>query len=94
MNITLAGEELAAGGWRRDAAQAMRELLAGHPCFYGRAERFEFFESDRVLLVRGQVPSFYLKQVLQGVLRKAAGRRRIDNRVDVVSSDGLSSVRR
>jgi hypothetical protein len=43
-------------------------------------------------MVRGRVPSFYLKQVLQRVLRNAAGNRRIDDRVDVVCSDGLSSV--
>jgi hypothetical protein len=47
-----------------------------------------------VLTLRGCVPSFYLKQVLQSILKDVPGVRRIDNRVDVVSAAGLSSVRR
>jgi hypothetical protein len=92
MSIARVDERLAASGWRRDASRDTRRLLADHPCFRGRAERFELFENEWVLMVRGRVPSFYLKQVLQRVLRNAAGNRRIDDRVDVVCSDGLSSV--
>jgi len=92
MNMALADYELAAGELGGDANQENRRLLADHPCFQGRAERFEFIENDWVLSVRGQVPSFYLKQVLQEALRNAAGSRIIDNRVDVVCCDGLSSV--
>lgn len=47
-----------------------------------------------VLTLRGRVPSFYLKQVAQSVLTNIEGVDRIDNRVDVVSPRGLSSVRR
>ena len=47
-----------------------------------------------VLTLQGRVPSFYLKQVLQTTLKGIPGVRRIDNRVDVVSAAGLSSVRR
>jgi hypothetical protein len=39
------------------------------------------------------LPSFYLKQVLQTLLRDLDGVTRIANRVDVVSPTGLSSVR-
>ncbi len=46
-----------------------------------------------ILTLRGCVPSFYLKQVLQSILRDIPGVQRIDNRVDVISSAGLSSVR-
>ena len=49
---------------------------------------------DGILILRGIVPSFYLKQVLQSILKDVPGIRRIDNRVDVISSAGLSSVRR
>ncbi len=49
--------------------------------------------SNGILTLRGSVPSFYLKQVLQSILKDVPGVRRIDNRVDVVSSAGLSSVR-
>jgi hypothetical protein len=38
------------------------------------------------------VPSFYLKHVLQGLLKNLEGVERIDNRVAVVSPAGLSSV--
>ena len=86
--------EEAATGWLADATQQARQLLAQHEHFRGRAQTFEFGEYDQVLIVRGQVPSFYLKQVLQVVLRDVQGIRRIDNRVDVVCPDGLSSVPR
>jgi hypothetical protein len=90
--MVLANAEWSAGGWRGTAIPETQKLLSEHPCFHGRVERFEISEDDWVLSVRGQVPSFYLKQVLQDALRNAAGNRRIVNRVDVVCSDGLSSV--
>jgi hypothetical protein len=97
MNVTMSDEELMVGGWRGGARRETRRLgtrkmLADHPCFHGRADRFELIESDGVVLVRGQVPSFYLKRVLQEVLQKAAASRIIVDRVDVVCSNGLSSV--
>ncbi len=48
---------------------------------------------EGILTLRGSVPSFYLKQVLQSILKDVPGVRRVDNRVDVVSAAGLSSVR-
>ncbi len=48
---------------------------------------------DGVLILEGQVPTYFLKQVLQEVLGRLPEIARIDNRVDVVRSDGLSSVR-
>jgi hypothetical protein len=71
-----------------------QRIVAQHPLFRGRADAFEFVVCDEVLLVYGQVPSYYLKQILQTVLREVAEISRIDNRVDVVCSNGLSSVRR
>lgn len=49
------------------------------------------FHEGRLVLM-GRLPSFYLKQVLQSVLRGLPGVQRIENHVDVVSSIGLSSV--
>jgi hypothetical protein len=46
---------------------------------------------DGALVVEGVVPSFYLKQLLQQVLRDVRGVRRIQNRVAVVNAYGLSS---
>jgi len=51
----------------------------------------EYLKGDLVLM--GRLPSFYLKQVLQTALRGLPGVERIDNRVDVISPIGLSSVR-
>jgi hypothetical protein len=44
------------------------------------------------LTITGRLPSFYLKQLLQTVLRTLPEIKHIDNRVDVVSCQGLSSV--
>jgi hypothetical protein len=46
-----------------------------------------------VLTLRGQLPTFYLKQVLQTRLCGLDEVECIDNQVDVVSASGLSSVR-
>jgi len=45
------------------------------------------------LTLRGCVPSFYLKQVLQELMRGIEQVDQIQNDVDVVSSTGLSSER-
>jgi hypothetical protein len=67
------------------------EVVNSHCHFHRRAGRFEFQCDEDVLIVRGSVPTFYLKQVLQCALRDLEGIRGIDNRVTVVSSFGLSS---
>lgn len=48
---------------------------------------------DGHLTLRGRVPNFYLKQVLQELLRGIERVKRITNSVDVVSSTGMSSER-
>jgi hypothetical protein len=76
-------------------ARRARDLVASHPHFFGRAEIFEFECSENVLVVRGRVPTFYLKQLLQDALKKLDGVRRVDNRVDVLaysSSGGQDGV--
>ena len=78
--------------WESSVEQAAYEIVASHHCFHGRAREFEFERNGDVLTVRGCVPSFYLKQVLQGLLKNLEGVQRIDNRVAVVSPAGLSSV--
>ena len=47
---------------------------------------------DGKLTLHGCVPSFYLKQTLQELLRGIEQVKQIDNQVDVVNSSGLSSV--
>ncbi len=71
--------------------QRIYAIVNAHPHFYGRANRFKFVCQDGVLVVRGFVPSFYLKQVLQTVIQSLDGVRVMDNQVQVTASDGLSS---
>ena len=42
--------------------------------------------SDGVLLLRGQVPTFYLKQIAQTVVAKVPGVERVDNRIQVFAA--------
>jgi hypothetical protein len=69
-----------------------REAVERQSHFHGRVDRFEFVHREDVLVVRGAVPSFYLKQILQSALKGLQGVRWIDNQVAVVAFDGLSSV--
>jgi hypothetical protein len=70
--------------------QKAREIVAEHPVFRGRQVGFQFRIDGEQMVVRGKLPSFYLKQVLQTALKELNGIRYIDNQVNVVSSDGLS----
>jgi hypothetical protein len=84
-----------------DAAGLSEEVLE---CVKGRLARSCHFTRHwreigvdyraGILMLHGSVPTFYLKQVLQSILKDVPGVQRIDNRVDVVSAAGLSSVRR
>ncbi|MEX2306032.1 MAG: hypothetical protein WD738_00465 [Pirellulales bacterium] len=58
-------------------------VVDAHTHFRGRAARFEFVCREDVLIVRGAVPTFYLKQLLQSVLKDVDGVRVIDNQVTV-----------
>ena len=70
-----------------------RTYLDRHCYFRGRVDGFEFRSRDGVLTVRGRVPSFYLRRLVEKVLLRVDGVQSIDNQVDVVCCDGLSSVR-
>jgi hypothetical protein len=74
----------------KDLAQQAATIVAEDPVFRGRSTHFQFEIRDDVIIVRGELPSFYLKQLLQKALKKLDGIRYIDNQVNVVSSDGLS----
>jgi hypothetical protein len=73
-----------------DLEQRAREILASHSHFVGRTHVFEFEVRDDIVIVRGRVPSFYLKQMLQNALKNLPGVRWIDNRVMVVSDYGIN----
>ncbi|MCC7475179.1 MAG: hypothetical protein IT425_07270 [Pirellulales bacterium] len=65
-------------------------LVEAHMHFTGRAHAFDFSLDGDTLVVRGRVPSFYLKQVLQNALKNLEGVRCVDNRVAVLSAKGAN----
>jgi hypothetical protein len=71
---------------RMSIEQQAYHLVDSDHHFRRRAGQFEFQCDEDVLIVRGSVPSFYLKQVLQSVLRQIEGVRGIDNQVMVNSN--------
>jgi len=71
---------------------ARQRLADGCPyAFYFRDIEIHF--ADGILTLRGCVPTYYLKQVLQTRLLDLEGVDQIHNHVDVVNASGLSSVR-
>ena len=77
-----------------DVLERVHERLS-QSCHFSRHWREILCDfQDGVLTLEGRLPSFYLKQVLQSIIRDVPGIQRINNQVDVVSAAGLSSVRR
>jgi osmotically-inducible protein OsmY len=76
---------------RRVARRALRRLEQ-HPHFRGRGRTIHVTFDDGTLTLSGRLSSFYLKQLLQEALQEVAGVQQIDNRVDVVCSNGISGV--
>lgn len=70
--------------------ETVRRRIDGcaYKCSFGRVT---WHCNDGQLTLRGSVPSFYLKQMLQELLRGIKRVKQITNSVDVVSSTGLSS---
>lgn len=70
--------------------QARHHLASNCPyAFCFKDIQFEF--AAGVLTLRGRLPSFYLKQILQTWLSSLQGVRQIKNQVNVVSATGRSS---
>jgi hypothetical protein len=72
--------------------QRAQTILESNLHFRGRAATFKFICRGDVLVVRGAVPTFYLKQVLQSILKDLDGVRMIHNEVQVMSATGDSSA--
>jgi hypothetical protein len=78
---------------RNSIAQQAAAQLRNHAHFKGRALDLLFELNGDVLIIRGRVSSFYLKQLLQTALRDLESVSRIENRVDV-ASDGVNNISR
>jgi hypothetical protein len=76
-----------------DVLQRVRGKLSQSCHFKRHWQEIDCEYREGILTLRGRLPTFYLKQVLQSILKDLLGVRRVDNRVDVVSAAGLSSIR-
>lgn len=76
-----------------EVEQAARQRVEDHCPYRYYFKNVDYRFGEGVLSLRGRVHSFYLKQILQAVLADLPEVDRIDNRVEVISSVGLSSVR-
>ena len=61
----------------------VRERLDKHPHFRGRTHMFQIRSNGESLVLSGRVPTYYLKQLLQEVVKLVPDIGNIDNRVDV-----------
>jgi osmotically-inducible protein OsmY len=76
-----------------DLSGAARNHLEAHPHFRGRLTDVVIMHEGKTVTLRGRLPSFYLKQLVQEAVRHVPGVQRVRNMIDVVSADGVSSVR-
>jgi hypothetical protein len=92
--ITLTNKQKSKPGpTRTTIVRLVRQELNRHCHFRGRVDGFQFEYQKGVLTIRGHVPTFYLKQLLQTFLKRVDGVERVNNQVDVVCCDGMSSIR-
>jgi osmotically-inducible protein OsmY len=78
---------------RYDLSTLARQQLERHPHFRGRMCDIHIKHEDRNLYLTGRLPTFYLKQLVQEAVRHLPGVDFVYNEIDVVSPEGISSVR-
>ena len=78
---------------RQDLSTLARQHLERHPHFRGRVRGVSITHEGRNLYLSGRLPSFYLKQLVQEAVRHVPGVDFVYNEIDVVSTEGISSVR-
>jgi hypothetical protein len=87
MNTLISSSEREMGHSNSNSAEKLvrdaRAIVADQPHFRGSFYPLSFHCYDRVLVVSGRVPSFYLKQLLQSTLANLDGIDRVINEVDV-----------
>jgi osmotically-inducible protein OsmY len=75
-----------------DTVGRAHRILMESRRFRGRTTSLKIAYSNGVLTIAGCVPSFYLKQLLQELLKRVDGVQYVDNQVDVVAGDELSRL--
>ena len=66
-----------------DLTLRAQAAIEQHPHFRGRAGQFQFECAEHTLVVRGKVPTYYLKQLVQSALMEI-DHCRVDNRIEVL----------
>lgn len=61
----------------------IRKRLEQHPHFRGRASQFQIEMTGGAIVLSGRLPTYYLKQLLQEVVKKVPDVAQIENRVEV-----------
>lgn len=72
--------------------EAIHERLKENILLSRYIDSLKWEVKDDLLVLTGNLPSFYLKQVLQTALQNLPGIARLDNQVQVANSRDLSSV--
>ena len=93
MHMALAERPSGQARERHDLSTLARQYLERHPHFRGRVNGVRIAHEGRNLFLTGQLPTFYLKQLVQEAVRHVPGVQYVYNQVDVVSTEGVSSVR-
>ncbi|MEX2309997.1 MAG: BON domain-containing protein [Pirellulales bacterium] len=93
MQAALAERPIAKTRDRNDLSALARQHLERHPHFRGRIRGVNIKHEGRNLYLTGRLPTFYLKQLVQEAVRHVPGVDFIYNEIDVVSPEGISSVR-
>jgi hypothetical protein len=84
VEIAAASEQLGGDGEVPALVLFVRAQLEQHAHFRGRSSLFTVELIDETIVMTGCLPSFYLKQLLQEVIKVMPGIDRIDNQVIVV----------
>jgi hypothetical protein len=77
---------------RNDLCTVARQYLESHPHFRGRTSGVLIVQEGRSLYLKGRLPTFYLKQLVQEAVRHVPGVQNVVNQIDVVSANGVSSA--
>lgn len=93
MHVATAQGPSAKARSRNDLTALAQQRLAQHPHFCGRLSGVTVKHEGRNLYLSGRLPTFYLKQLVQEAVRHIPGVDFVYNEIDVVSADGVSSVR-
>ncbi len=91
MQAALARQPVTSTPDRVDLIDAVREQLENHPHFRGRVEFLSIGQRGKTLYLSGQLPTFYLKQLAQELVRHIPGVHGVRNEIAVISPYGVSS---